>query len=246
MESKDEIYLQKKEMINSLSQQCIFYLNSNNLEKGKVAISDLCSIYHNIGYYDLEARSLYLLATFYKANKENDELELVLDKAIELYKMAIIESEDKKIYADNNDFFLDIAEDYLKINAYSKALDAALASIKHFSVGKNITRSIKLIYTIDSIRDRNINHFLNTIYGKQNIKGLKSEISFEHIDDYRDPIEDTPSFRVASISIEKEIKAELKKNNEEDDIERYYEIKKRILSDRFGIIWTTPSELKTE
>ena len=245
MNGDEEQYKANKEMIQSLSEECIYYRNINDIEKGKESIMELCSIYRRIGYLDLEAKTLYWLASFYKNRKEFDEFEKVLDQVSSLYKRAILESEDQKLYADNNAFLLDLSTDYIGIGAYSKAFDAALYSIKVYSVGFNLKRSIATLYEIEKLRNDDLDNYLFLSYDKSKVNVVKSAVMAEKISNYlRDPIEDTENYRKISLEIEKEIVDKIKEEDNDVNSHKYYEIKKDILEREFGIKWSSPEELK--
>ncbi|MCB9498670.1 MAG: hypothetical protein H6687_02140 [Bacillales bacterium] len=245
MSGDEEQYKANKEMIQSLSEECIYYRNINDIEKGKESIMELCSIYRRIGYLDLEAKTLYWLASFYKNRQEFAEFEKILDQVSSLYKRAILESEDQKLYADNNAFLLDLSADYISIGAYSKAFDTAIYSIKVYSVGFNLKRSIATLYEIEKLRNDDLDNYLFLSYDKSKVNSIKSAVMAGKIStSLRDPIEDTDNYRKISLEIEKEIVDKIKEEDNEINYHKYFDMKKDILEREFGIKWSSPEELK--
>jgi len=246
MSEQDNLYLENREMIQNLTNECVRYENENDVKNAKVTFIDLASIYHRIKLYDFEAKTFLHLAHFLKRNELFSDFESYLNKAFDLYNLAIFESEDKKLLQDNNSFYLELAEAYLSIGSYNRATECALISLKAYSIGLNLEKAIKILYSIEDKKDADLDNYLYQRYGQSRVKELKSLVNMKVNKSFYDPIEDTGLYRKAFLESENEIKEKTLKLGEKIGSEKYFEIKKEVLKEKYGIIWESTNDLQNQ
>lgn len=243
MDNSDFRYQKAKDEIQVLTDEVVRAQNEGDFLGGIKAYQNLSNLYNEIGYYDIEGRTLYYLAKWYKFHNDTKNYELTLDKAFNCYLEAIKEADNHVLSQDNNSFFNELAMGYISIGAYNKASESALLALRIPSVGFDFEKTVGILYNIEHMKESDLDHYLYQLYGQEKIKDVKNGMIRKRNHRFYDPIEDTTIYRDAIIQIEDKIREKTIEEGEKIGSPRYYEIKKQILFQEYGIDWMIPIDL---
>ena len=243
MDDSDLMYQKSKNQIQVLTDEVVRCLNENDLDGARMAYKNLALLYHQIGYFDLEGRTDFYLAKLLKTNHLSKDFEIALDSAYSCYLKAINLAPERKLQQNNNDFLDSLADAYISIGAYNKATECALMALRVYSVGFDLPRTVSILYNIEDLKDNDLDHYLYSSFGQQNIKDIKINMERRRNRTFYDPIEDTPIYRYAFREIKDHVREEALKENAPVGSKRYFEIKKAILKNEYGIDWDSPIDI---